>query len=470
MLLTITTTHRPATDLGFLLHKNPARLQTFRLSFGRAHVFYPTAHAGLCTAALLVEVDPVQLARGRSDARAHHTQGIPGLQPYVNDRPYVASSFLSVAIAEVLGSALAGRSKERSALTGRPLPFRARVSVLPAHCGEALMRRLFEPLGYQVSVDRIQLDESFPAWEESPCAVAEIAGTVRLQDLLSHLYVLIPVLDAEKHYWVGADEIDKLLRHGREWLSAHPDRQLIVDRYLARQRPLIRAALARLLEEEGASTEEGMGSGIREEDGSEALRLHELRHTTVLRALHGSGARSVVDLGCGEGRLLRMLVEHGGFDRLTGMDVSPRSLEHAAKRLGGNPLLAEPQSRVELIQGSLTYRDRRLEGYDAAVAVEVIEHLDPSRLGAFERVVFEYARPGTVILTTPNAEYNAVWETLPAGNRRHRDHRFEWTRADLASWSMNVAARHGYRVCFQGVGAEHPQLGPPTQMAIFGRA
>src|SRR5262245_42602603 len=228
MLLTITTTHPPATDLGYLLHKNPNGSQSFDLSFGRAHVFYPEAGPDRCTAALLLDVDPVGLVRNRrGPAGEGHL-----LEPYVNDRPYVASSFLCVAIAQVFGTALAGRSKDRPDLAERPLPLEARLAVLPCRGGEGFLRRLFEPLGYTVTAQRHPLDEAFAAWGESPYFTIGLQARCRLADLLSHLYVLVPVLDNDKHYWVNDAEVDKLLRHGEGWLATHPERDQIANRYL----------------------------------------------------------------------------------------------------------------------------------------------------------------------------------------------------------------------------------------------
>src|SRR5258706_1003449 len=228
MLLTITNTQEPATDLGYLLHKNPNRVQSFELSFGKAHVFYPEATRARCTVALLLDFDPVGLVRNRrgpaGDAGA--------LQQYVNDRPYVASSFLSVALGRVFASALGGTSKEKPELAETALPLMARIAVLPCRGGEDLLRRLFEPLGYTVRAEHHPLDEQFPEWGEGPYYTVEIEQTIPLKDLLVHLYVLIPVLDAEKHYWVSQDEVEKLLRRGEGWLQAHPERELIVTRYL----------------------------------------------------------------------------------------------------------------------------------------------------------------------------------------------------------------------------------------------
>jgi len=464
MLLTITTTHRPATDLGYLLHKNPGRAQTFDLSFGRAHVVYPEAAEERCTAALILDVDPVGLVRGKRRA------GAP-LEQYVNDRPYVASSFLSVAIAQVYGSALAGRSKERPELADTAIPLEAGISVLPGRGGEDVIRRLFEPLGYEVRAEQHLLDPEFPEWGESRYFTATLTATVRLVDLLRHLYVLVPVLDDAKHYFVGDDEVEKLLAKGEDWLGAHPERDLIARRYLRHRMNLTRAALARLTEEEEPDPEAiAQERDAEEEVVEERIRLNDLRLGAVTAALRSSGARSVVDLGCGEGRLIKLLLQDRRFEEILGMDVSIRSLEIASRRLRLEDLPPARKNRIRLMHGSLMYRDSRLAGHDAAAVVEVIEHLDPPRLRAFERVLFEFARPGTVVMTTPNREYNVTFESLPAGAFRHRDHRFEWTRPEFQGWAERVAERFGYDVRFLPVGPEDPELGAPTQMGVFTRA
>jgi len=153
---------------------------------------------------------------------------------------------------------------------------------------------------------------------------------------------------------------------------------------------------------------------------------------------------------------------------VVGVDVSVRALEGAARRLDLETMHDAERARIELLQSPLTYRDRRLEGFDAAALVEVIEHLDPPRLGALERNVFADARPGTVVVTTPNAEYNVRWPGLDGG-MRHSDHRFEWTRAEFAAWADAVAARNDYGVRRLPVGADDPEVGPPTEMAVFSR-
>ncbi len=466
MLLSITTTHRPATDLGYLLAKNPARCQSFDLAFGRAHVFYPVVREERCTSALLLDLDPVSLVRGWRGP----TGESGGLGQYVNDRPYVSSSFLSVALARVFGSALKGQSKERAELAGMSIPLEAALSAVPCRGGDRLLARLFEPLGYRVSAERLPLDERFVSWGESPYFSVTLSATCRLRDLLTHLYVLLPVLDDDKHYWVGDDELEKLLARGEGWLSAHPERELIVSRYLKRQRRLVREALARLVADEDPDPEATEETQARQEEAlEEKISLNEQRLGAVVAVLKQAGARRVVDLGCGEGRILHALIRDKEFERVVGMDVSWRALEIARRRLDLERLPQKVKERIDLIQGALTYRDERLAGFDAACAIEVIEHLDPSRLPAFERSVLEFARPATLVVTTPNAEYNVRFTGLPAGRMRHRDHRFEWGRSEFRAWAEAAARRFGYAVRYLPVGPEDEEVGPPTQMAVFSR-
>ena len=459
MLLTITTTTKPATDLGFLLHKHPDRLQTFPVPFGQAHVFYPEANEARCTAALLLDIDPVGLVRrGRGPSSF-------ALAQYVNDRPYVASSFLSVALVNVFKSAMAGTCKGHEELAASAIALEAALPAVPARGGEALVRRLFEPLSYVVDVNEIELDPMFPEWGSRHVAL-RLTGEVRLADMLNHLYVLLPVLDDDKHYWVDEAEIEKLMRRGEGWLATHPDRDLIVRRYLRKQARLYLPALAQL--DEAAPPQEDPDAPDPEEALEEHVSLRDQRLGSVQSVLKASGARRVLDLGCGAGALLTRLMKDN-YDLVVGVDVSVRSLEQAARRLKLDEMHDAQREKIQLLHSPLTYRDKRLAGFDAAVLVEVIEHLDPPRLAAFEENIFGSAAPSTVVVTTPNAEYNVRWETLPAGEFRHPDHRFEWSREQFAVWGGAVAARHGYEVRYLPVGPVDEEVGAPTQMAVFSK-
>ncbi|MEZ0114677.1 2-polyprenyl-3-methyl-5-hydroxy-6-metoxy-1,4-benzoquinol methylase [Catenulispora sp. EB89] len=623
MLLTITATPPPgadwpATDLGFLLHKNPERVQAFDVTYGKAHVFYPAAGPQECTAALLLEVDPIALVRGRGRNSPDFA-----LSQYVNDRPYAASSLLASALGHVFRSALRGRCDQRPELAATALPLRIEVPALICADPE-LAAALFEPLGWTVEAEPVALDPAFPAWGASRYTKLTLTGTHRLSDALSHLFVLLAALDGAKHYWVASDEVDKLVRVGEGWLGTHPLRAMIARRYLARRQPLVREALARLaevddvepealdnavgFEEDGteligganadpaaakatgaaltitdaaapttetasvratdagaatadlatanatgaapttetasaaptadpaaakataaaptitdaaapttdtpaapttetasASTTETVsvsqnaphpprGLTHRQEEGAPGdyaqesaaapaavnesesklghpserkLSLATARREAVVEALHEVDAARVLDLGCGEGALLRDLLKDKAFSEVVGVDVSARALQMAARKLRVDRLPDRVRARLTLRQGALTYTDARLAGYDAAVLMEVIEHVDPHRLPALEHAVFRAAHPRAVVVTTPNVEYNVRYETLEAGRFRHSDHRFEWTRAEFRDWAERVAAVHGYDVRFKPVGEIDPELGPSTQLALF---
>ena len=456
MLLTITTTHRPATDLGYLLVKHPDRVQEFRVSTGTAYVCYPQAGPDRCTAALLLDIDPLALRSKGRDRPEDFTLG-----RFVNDRPYAASSLLSAAIAQVFGSARRGTSTDRPELAATPIPLELRLPAVRCRGGGPLAESLFAPLGWTVTTAPL---------EDSPSHVdLTLTGTLRLADALNHVYVLLPVLDDAKHYWVAADEVDKLLRAGTGWLAAHPQRALIARRYLARRRALATVALARLAETD-SDPEAAATTATADEDAElpPAARTEPLalqRRTAVRAALEAAAAQRVLDLGCGGGALLAELVGDRRYTAIVGVDVSTAALAVAARRLRLDRLPERQRSRITLTQGALTYRDDRLRGYDAAVLMEVIEHVDEPRLPALADAVFGHAHPATVIVTTPNVEYNANYAGLTG--MRHHDHRFEWDRATFARWAAQVADDFGYTVAIGGIGAQDETLGAPTQLAVF---
>jgi SAM-dependent methyltransferase len=499
MLLTISTTYQPATDLGYLLHKNPARLQSIEVAGGQAHVFYPEATAERCTAALLLDLDPIGLVRGRGGASG---EGF-ALEQYVNDRPYVASSFLSAALSKAFGTAMNGTCKDKPDLPNEALPLAIKVAVVSAP-GPDWPRRLFEPLGYEVEIETTPLDPTMPEWGDSRYYTLHLrhAG-LRLQDVLTHLYVLLPVLDNDKHYYIGEHEAEKLLHRGGDWLPQHPERGFITRRYLRYLAAYVNPTLERLMEgevQEDASPPDPLSEGrgdtglVADETGQVSnesrlapplpsergpggeapvstdpkLSLHDQRLQQVAHEIYQLAPKRVLDLGCGEGKLLRLLLRQPKIEYILGMDVSHQALARAAQRLHLDEMPPRQRTRLDLIQGSLLYRDDRLAGFDAAALVEVIEHLDPSRLAALEAVVFGQARPAHVFVTTPNADYNQLFEKLNAGEFRHDDHRFEWSRAEFAAWAAGVAKRHGYQLRLESMGEEVEGVGAPSQMAVFG--
>lgn len=467
MLLTLSTTASAplprASDLGYLLHKHPDRAQTFDTAAGTAHVFWPEAGDERSTVALLLEVDPVALVRGKGRRDSGFS-----LAQYVNDRPYAASSMLSVALGKVFRTALTGRCDARPELVGTALALEVRIPALPSRGGTDLVERLFVPLGWTVTATPIPLDPELPAWGMSRYVEATLTGKLVLADALAHLYVLIPVLDDSKHYFIAQDEVEKLTRTAGPWLPTHPERELITRRYLGHRRELVQSAIRRLAEVDDAEPEQ-LDNAVPDVEDERPEPLAQLRAGAVLAALRAEGARTVVDLGCGDGKLLRELIGDPSFARILGVDVSHRALEIAARRLRLDRMPDSQRARLELVQSSATYRDDRLAGHDAVVLMEVIEHLDAPRLPALVRSVFAHARPTSVVVTTPNVEHNVRYESLAPGGMRHADHRFEWTRGEFRSWSETVADDHGYVVRYLPVGADDPEVGPPTQLAVFRR-
>lgn len=470
MILTITCTAADATDLGYLLHKNPASLYERAFSFGTVRVFYPEATPERCTVAVHVDVDPIGLVRGKGAGGSSGPLG-----QYVNDRPYAPSSFLSVALNDAFRSALNGMAKERVERVAERMPLSATLYAMGG--SPDLIQRLFAPLGYTIVTEPVGLrDPDFPEWGESGLHTVTITAETTVRDLLTHLYVLVPVLDNAKHYFIGDDEVEKLLARGEGWLASHPEKELITSRYLRHRSRLTDAALERLAVVEEAAEPEADAereerAAVAEERLETPVRLNDRRIEATIAALQSltPPARRVIDLGCGEGKTLAALREAlPGLELLAGMDVSPVELQKAARRLRVDRLSEREQERLSLFQGSLVYRDSRLSGFDIALLNEVIEHLDPDRLRTLVRVVFEFARPRRVIVTTPNAEYNSVWPSLPAGKFRHADHRFEWTRPEFQAWADGICTTYGYTVAFSGIGDEDSEdRGTPTQMAIF---
>jgi 3' terminal RNA ribose 2'-O-methyltransferase Hen1 len=467
LLITLTCSASNAPDIGYLFGKNPASLFAREFSGGRVLVFYPEVAEDHLTIALLTDIDPIALVRRASGAH--------GLDQYVNDRPYVASSLTSVALNVAFGSALGGKSRERPERVGEVMRWEVSLPVVACDAGEEFITRIFAPLGYEVALARLPLDQAFPAWGESNLYALRLSGEQTVQAVLSHLYVLLPVLDNAKHYYIEASETEKLLRHGGAWLAVHPERDLITRRYLRYRRPLVKSALARLAD---LTAEEGDAEAVSAEmeeapdesaPSKKTLHLHQQRLDSVIEAVRAANATSLVDLGCGEGRLLTLALKERGLKRILGIDVATSSLSRARRYLHLDDMPPAQRERIEVVQGSLLYRDKRLEGFDVAALVEVVEHLDPPRLGAMERVVFAHARPRRVIVTTPNREYNAHWEALGAEKLRHRDHRFEWTRAECQEWAGRVGKQFGYSAEWREIGPADESLGAPSQVVIFDR-
>lgn len=461
MLLTITYSGHNTSELGYLLHKNPNRSQKFELNYGAAYVFYPCVSDERTQVALLLDINPIDLARGKSGT----SEG--GLFAYVNDRPYVSSSFMSVAVSRVFRTAMLGTAGDHQALSDSPIELEAGITMLPCKSDPVMINRVFEPLGYEVSYRIFDNDEKFPAWGKSNYVNLTIKGRIRLRDLLRHIYVLIPVFDLQKHYWINQDEVEKLMRNAEDWLPNHPEKRYIASRYLKQLRPLVNNALAQLIPEDFDANGEFSGDKTQIEVPEQKASLNDERLDSVVNMLKTHNAKSVIDLGCGEGNLLRLLVKDKQFTRIAGADVSWSTLKRANERLKLEDAGEYLQSRLKLFPGSLNYKDSRFIGYDAACVIEVVEHFDLPRLSVFEQILFEYTKPHTVILTTPNKEYNIKYKNITEAGLRHPDHRFEWTRGEFHKWAGRIAEKYGYKVDFFEIGELDEILGASTQMGVF---
>ncbi|WP_196888668.1 3' terminal RNA ribose 2'-O-methyltransferase Hen1 [Aureivirga sp. CE67] len=459
MLLTITAKDENAEEISYLFHKHPDKFQTSEITVGKTHVFYPEVSKEQTTIALMLDIDPIEMVRGKRNLSG---KGF-SLQQYVNDKPYIASSFLSSAIIKMFSTALNGKCNNKPELVSKKYNFEISISVVSApKGGEKLIHDLFEPLGYSLEIERHILDEKFTNWGESKYYSVTLKNEITVQDLLTHLYVLIPVLDFDKHYYVGEAEVKKLLEKGKNWLPNHPLKDLISNRYFLGFKSL-QNKMYQILEEDSEEESEE----ISKEEKIRKKTLHQERLDVVLRKMKESNVSSVIDLGCGEGKLLKKLIKEPQFKKITGTDVSFNALSFAKEKIYFDKLNSRQLERISLFQSSLLYKDTRFSGYDAAAIVEVIEHLEESRLEHFEKAIFEHAKPKKIFLTTPNKEYNIKYEGLENGKFRHNDHRFEWTRNEFENWAEKVAEKYNYEVEFFPIGEIDEKVGASSQMGVF---
>ncbi len=478
MILTITYRGENTQDLGYLLHKNPYRPQSFDLPAGKAHVFYPEITDEKTTCAMIMELDPLLLSRGKPGT------GESGLFDYVNDRPYAASSFMCRAMSRCFGTAMSGKCDRRQELADSELDLEADICSLPVRGDKDLVQRLFLPLGYEVSFETFPVDEDFPEWGESPYVRLRLRARKRLSQILNQIYVLIPVFDLQIHHFVSEPDVDNVLKHGGGWLEDHPERKTILRRYFRMAGSLAALALEKLSagedqrqgaagtpeREDGHKDPSGMRA-VKEKQGHEdggKIPLDRLRLEAVAEEVLSSGARSVIDIGCGEGKLLAMLAKESRIEKLTGTDVSVSALDKAKKRTDHEITAERQKEKLTLFQGSVLYQDVRFSGYDAACLVEVVEHIDPEKLPVLEEVLFGKAAPGTVIVTTPDRSFNERYG-MGADQLRHKDHRFEWSGEEFRDWCERTGRRYGYSVRYRGIGGEDGTEGCPTQMGVFSK-
>ena len=453
MFLSLAVTGEHAPDLGFVLYKHPDRMYEKANSRGRIIGVFSENEPARAEFCLVVEVDPVERVRGVSWDR--------GIASYVEPMPFLAASHVSQAISQALGSAmngvLASKDPETDARVRAAgvLPWPLEIKVGPVRCSPWMIERLFGHLGWNVAIASHPLEVPGRTDDDRPLHVFTLTGSATVSDALAQLYVLLPVLDPNRHYFYDESEVRKLFDKGGDWLNDHPYRDVIISRYLSKSKELREYARSLFGKFQEKKSDEELQAdydewsetfGGMDDDGSP----HALRHARILSDIASWGVRSVVDLGCGEGKLLEGLARIAQDMRVVGVEPSVRDLERARKNLSRNPgKTVDP--RVTLIHGSAIYADERLKGFDAAVLSEVIEHVDPDRLSHLARSVFGVMRPNRVVVTTPNGDYNA-WFDLRPGEFRHADHRFEWSRPECEAWVTAVSAEYGYHSEITGAG------------------
>ena len=444
MLLTIACNGPDATDLSWLLHKRPDRFQKFDLGYGNAFIFFPEYARDRCTACLLLEI--------RSDSLNELCKAKDGEFQYVNSRQYLSSSLLSAAIGRAFSSALKGVCQDKPSLVDKSYDIEIRISSFSCRINPDFIERILAPLGYGIEWEELQKEEDYL---DGGFSYGDLHLRIHatLQNVLSHLYILFPVFDRQTHVWLGETQLQKFIRHSQKWLGEHPEKRLIINEYFGPAADL----RYRMLELFGALRNQ--------DDNPQYASLNYARQSAIDGVLAASGAKSVIDLGCGNASLLSYLHEKDTYEKLAGMDVSAKNIESARKKLGSSFL--HTRATPDLFIGSLTYSDKRIFGYDAAILSEVIEHFETERMDSIMRIILSEARPKLFVMTTPNKTYNHEFPFLEPGAFRHPDHRHEFDKNEFSEFCERYASMFDYDFEMSHIGEELSEVGAPTLMGIF---
>ncbi len=430
--------------VSYLIAKNPNNVYERNEKGFKVRLVYSIFNKEEVQFVIYVKPDPIDLVRNSSD--------LLDITHYINDREFAVSSLFITAIRKALGTALNGKpDEEYQKWVEHPFDIEVAFGPVATDLRDQDVADLFEPIGYQVEIER---GES-TIRTRSSARFVKVSGRQTVQNALKHVSILIPVIDNYKHYFLDEREVEKLERYGEGWLENHPLKQLIVKRAL-RFNALI--SQSKYYEKKQHYPKQAE---------SPKIRLNDLRYEAILNVIQTLSQKdTIVDLGAGEGRLSVQLGFLEGVKEILSIEPSNKSRLKAIERFEQVKVkegYVEPQS----LPGSLFYFDSRLQNKDIIILCEVIEHINEDRLPKiFETILHDY-RPKTLIVTTPNQEYNVLYEM--DDEMRHDDHRFEWTRAEFAQHVEGWAVSYPYQVTIRGIGEEHPIHGHPTQMAIFRR-
>jgi 3' terminal RNA ribose 2'-O-methyltransferase Hen1 len=441
------------------------------MSFGEGYVYFQENPQGDNSLSLLVDVDPLATVQGRG--QLSHMDGL-----YVNDRAYVPSSLLTSALTKAFGTALSGRCKERPELASTPIDWTVSVPVVTSDWRTEILWSLFGPLGYEVRMAHVEREGHRSSHPDvaSDLTGVKLCTTATMREVLSHLVVLIQVLDQDNHRWLDEQDLDPFMRRVEGWLPEHPYGMFILKRALKHQKHLIKAVIAKfpaIVDSQArisSINSEMWDASQLEEYADQPLSLNRQRFAVVQELIERLQPRSLVDLGCGDGSFIGFLANGAllhPMERIIGMDVSASELARAKTRMEHLSSLPGRRTPVEWLLGSLLYRDPRIKGLDMAILIEVIEHIDPWRLPALERQVFGEGGYASIVVTTPNREFNLIYGLSEEHSLRHRDHRFEWTRQEFQEWVQKIASQYGYEWQIQGIGTVSLDHGSPSQMVLF---
>ncbi|WP_075619063.1 3' terminal RNA ribose 2'-O-methyltransferase Hen1 [Paenisporosarcina indica] len=445
MQLTIKATGENVKAISYLLSKNPDNVYERNHKGHLVRLFYSKFTETELEVTIFVTPDPIELIKSSSNSY--------DITHYINDREFAVSSIFCSFIRSALGTALNGQPKEEYIdWVNHLFPFEFEFGPVVSTISDEVLNELFEPIGYQVTITRPEIDYSFQMKEKSSVSYISLKGTKTLQDGLRQLFILIPVIDNYKHYFIDEKEIEKLERYGEGWLEAHPMRDMIY-----RQALRFKEVYSQV---ENTNLEEKI------EEPSEKIRLNDLRYERIVETVSLMKPKSIVDFGSGEGKLSVRLGFVTGVKEILAVEPSESATLKALRRF---EKVTNKEGFVvpETLWGSLFYYDERLKGKDVMILCEVIEHIDEYRLPKVLDTILHDYQPGALIITTPNREYNMVYDM--DDHFRHNDHRFEWTRAEFYQWCNERNLRESYDLHFDGIGEEHETQGFPTQMCVFKR-
>lgn len=444
MQLSLNVKGNGAEAVSYLLAKNPNNLYERDEKGFKVRSVYSVFTKEEVKYLIYVKPDPIDLVRSSPQ--------VYDISHYINDREFAVSSLFVSAIRKALGTALNGKPQEEYVQwVEHRFDMEVAFGPIATDLPDGELAELFKPIGYNVEIKRA----ASTLRSKSSALFITLTGKQTIQNLLKHLFILIPVIDNYKHYFIDEREIEKVDRYGEGWLDAHPLKQFIVKRALRFQN-LIRQSKFYDRERHNQENRE-----------TKKIRLNELRYEKIVDFIRTIPKRdTVVDLGAGEGKLSVKLGYLDGVKEILSVEPSNKSRVRAIQRFEeaeGTDGFTLPTS----LAGSLFYFDDRLVNKDIMVLCEVIEHIDEYRIPKMMEAIFRSYQPRVLIVTTPNQEYNVIYdmdETM-----RHHDHRFEWTRDDFQENCEQWIKESPYYIQFEGIGEEHPEYGTPTQMAIFRR-